>query len=729
MADKGLTRKEFLRGAAMTAVGLVAAGCAAPTPQIIEKPVTVVVEKEVSVEKVVKETVVVSKEVAVEKVVKETVVVEKEKVVEKELVVTATPVAKPKEAPALAELVKAGKLPPLEERLPLEPLVIEPYNEIGQYGGTWHRADTSANGNNLAMSFYGHSPVHWVKDGLDKRGGLAKGWTTNADKTEWTFFFRKGTKWSDGQPFTVDDIIYWYEDLCINPDHPFLVPDWLIAGGKTAELTKVDDWKLKFKFAAPAPLLADRMAMWTKGVPTGLDAMVVCCSHYLKQFHPKYNKQVTDFKEHDLKYDWRTNIDYPVLNPWKPVLYEAGKRILLERNPYYYAVDTEGNQLPYIDAVDTTYVENAEVGKLKVLGGETEICVRPCKSLPLADLSLLRQNETTQGYQVHLWDGGSGTGSCFFCNWNHPDPDKVKVYREPKFRRALSHAIDRAKIQKMTYFGTGFLTTGTMSPKAVEYNRTPRGKELFAKWRDLAVTYDPEAAKKLLDEIGVVDKNGDGWREMPNGKILELRIDYAANTQADHIQNDQLVKENWEAIGLKTLLNPVPPSDTTTIRTNANYDIWDSWEVGDGPNHLVFPAWVVPIENQRWAPLYGQWYAVKGTNLEGTELEKAPRDRTPPREEPAKDDPVFKIQELYDKAKVEPDDDKRESLVLDLIQVHIDYGPFFIGTVANLPTIVVFANNVGNVPNREQLGLGGFTNPWIMSYMGAVYPEQMYFKA
>lgn len=724
MPDKNLSRKEFLRGAAMTAVGFVAVACAAPTPQVIEKPVTVVVEKQVPVEKQVVSTVVVEKQVAVEKVVKETVVVQKE--VEKQVVVTATPIPQPKEAPELAELVKAGKLPPVDQRLPADPLVITPYSEIGKYGGTWHAFQRDPR--HWAMGMNGYSLVHWVRDGLEKRGGLASSWSRNADATEWTITLRKGVKWSDGQPCTVDDIIYWFEDLCVNTEHSDIVQDWLIAGGKTATMTKVDDFTLKIKYVAPAPLLPDQLAMWPNGVWNN-GGRVVVPKHYATQFNPKYNKTYTDYKVHDDKINILTNPECPVLWPWKMTQFEASKRWVLERNPYYYAVDTAGNQLPYIDKIDINYAENLEVVKLKVLSGETEICMRACKYLPLSDISLLRSEEAKVGYHTELWDGGSGTGSVYYCNWNHPDPEKQKVYRNPKFRRALSHAIDRPTIQKMVYYGTGELTTGTMSPKAVEYHRSERGKELYVKWRDLAVKYDPELAKKYLDEIGVVDKNGDGWRELPNGAPLELRIDASTTASNEYVLCSQIVQQNWEAVGLKTVYNAVPGEQLTNLQVTGMIDIRNSWEVGDGPNHIVYPSWVIPNEGTRWAPLYGQWYQVKGTAKEGTELDKAPRDRSPAREEPPKDDPVYMLQELYDKAKIEPDDAKRDSLVLDMVQIHIDYGPFFIGTVCNTPTPVTFKNNVGNVPTREQLGTGGFTNPWIMSYFASVYPEQFYFKS
>ena len=640
----------------------------------------------------------------------------------------ATPEAPPEvpskysEAPMLAELVAAGELPPVDERVPEEPLVIEPYDRIGTYGGTWHRYDTSSQ--HVAISMYAHSIVHWVKDGLDMRGGLAKSWESNADKTEWTFYFREGTRWSNGDPFTVDDIIFWWEDMVLCEGHADTAPDWAIAAGEHMELEKIDDYTLKFKYAGPAPLLPDRLAMWANSVNV---ERVVAPSKYLKQFHPDYS-DYTDFELMEEMQDWRINPDCPVLNAWMPVEYEPAARLVMERNPYYYAVDTAGNQLPYFDRVDVTYVENLEVAMLKVINGEADISMRPCKYAPLSDLATIRANEVEYGYTAHLWDGGSGTGSIFFPNHNHPDPGKQELYHTHEFLIALSYAINRPEIQTMIYFGTGELTTGTFSPKAVEYHRSEEGRKIYKEWRDLAVEYDPEKAKSLLDGIGVVDQDGDGWRDMPGGKELELRIDLDAETSRERSLCSELVAEDWKAVSLKTILNPIPGEAVTETKKNATFDIMDSWELGDGPNHLVYPQWMVPIGNERWAPLYGAWYSVIGTAKEGTELDKDSRDRSPPREEPPAGSPVARLQELYDKAKVEPDDQKRDELVFEMIRIHMNDGPFFIGTVANTPTIQVFKNNVGNVPTKEQLGMGGFTNPWIMVYFGAIYPEQFFFK-
>ena len=169
------------------------------------------------------------------------------------------------EAPQLAAMVAAGDLPPLEERIPNDPLVIDlPWIEVGQYGGTLKRTTTSSNLQDTANYMYGHSPLHWEEGGTAVGPGLARAWESNTDATEWTFYFREGTRWSDGQPFTVDDILFWWEDMAANPDHPMAMPAWTLVGGQPMTAEKIDDYSIRFKFAASSPLIerAGRIRQW-----------------------------------------------------------------------------------------------------------------------------------------------------------------------------------------------------------------------------------------------------------------------------------------------------------------------------------------------------------------------------------------------------------------------------------------------------------------------------------
>ncbi|NLV92127.1 MAG: ABC transporter substrate-binding protein [Firmicutes bacterium] len=642
------------------------------------------------------------------------------------LVFSAMAIAAPKkynEAPMLAEKVAAGLLPPVEERLPENPMVIKPLHGVGQYGGTWVRFESSPTWGALRMIMYGHSPIRWVDDALGIEGNWVESWESNEDATEWTLNIRKGIKWSDGVPMTSADFMFWWEDMVLNPEMSDQVPDYFIAGRRTAQIWAPDEWTINVKFAASAPLLPERMACW---VNNGHGERLIVPAHYLKQFHPDYTDEYTDFEVLEERMEWWVNPECPVLTAWMPVEHRVSQKLILERNPYYWAVDTEGNQLPYIDRIEVDYVEDVEVIKLKLLNGEGHMQVRPY--LQLSDLSMLMRGQQAGNYRVYLWDSGSGTGPMLYWNWNHPDDAKREVYRMPEFRRALSHALNRERMQRMLYFGLGTPTSGTFSPKAAEYGRTEEGAAIYEQWRTAWLEYNPEKAKAMLDAAGIVDQDGDGWRDLPNGQPLTVRIDFNAQASRTDVQINEMAAADWEAIGVRTQLNPVDGSQLSLMDANATFDVHNSWEVGDGPNHLVFPQWIVPIDVSRWAPLNGGWYSVIGTDKEGTELDKAPRERSPVREEPEPGSPVARLQELYDIAKVEPDQAKRDQLALEMVKIHIEEGPFFLGTICNYPRPVVVSNKMHNVPDVTDLPRGGAVNPYITPYPAMTMPEQYWLE-
>lgn len=632
-----------------------------------------------------------------------------------------------KEAPMLAEMVAAGELPPLEERIPIDPLVIDlPWIEIGQYGGTLKRTTTSTDFRDTSQYMYGHSPLHWQDGGAAVGLGLARAWESNEDASQWTFYFREGTKWSDGHPFTVDDILFWWQDMAANPDHPMAMPAWTLVGGQPMTAEKIDDYTIRFSFAASSPLIERELAAFVNG---GISYNFgPYPRHYLEQFHPNYS-DAADYEEFTEKQDWWNNPDRPVLNAWMLVTLEPGNRMILERNPYYYAVDTAGNQLPYIDRMEVSFAENAEVLKLRIFSGDVNFHAHP--HLSLRDLAVLKENEANGDYRVLLWDNGAGGAPAWGVNWNNPDDAKRAIVRTTQYRRALSHAMDRERIRKITFLGLGGeASTGTMSPNSAQFNRSQKGQEMLVAWRESAVTYDPELAASLLDEIDVTDQDGDGFRDLPDGSPLEVRIDFPAGNTA-FIETAELMTEDWKAIGLNAYVNSIPGSQVGVMTTNATYDIrLYGGGAPDGPDLLTYPAWLISYgSGGRWAPLYGAWMAAEGTPKEGTELDLDPRDRTPPREEIPVDDPMFRMWELYKQAIAEPDLARRDELTFEIIQIHIDEGPFLLGGIADPPNIVIASNQFHNVPTSEDIPLGGWLGPWVLGMPGAMTYPEVYFIA
>lgn len=639
---------------------------------------------------------------------------------------TMAPEAVAKEAPMLQELVEKGELPPLDERLPTNPLVLSPIDEIGAYGGVI-RTFSNNLGNHWEECQYGNSPLRWVDDGLAIAPGHCESWSTNEDNSEWTVKFRKGLRWSDGEPCTVDDVLFWWEDLVLNPNHSDNPPDFGSAGGELVQMIKVDDHTLTLKYIEPAPLTGKRLAMW---VNSDIGPRWIAPKHYLTQFHPSYDEEVTDFDDFDQKILFRQNPDCPTLTSWMCERYEASVSRTWVRNPYYYAVDTEGNQLPYIDRIEETMVEDSEVQKLTIMQGGIDFV--HFHRATLADVGTLKDSEDEGGYEVRLWDSGSGTGMMYFWNYDYPDEKKRALYRTAEFKRAMSYAIDREKIQKVVYYNTGWPTTGTMSPKAIEYNFSEEARALYQKARDAYVEYDPEKAMAMLDEIGIQDADGDGWREYPDGEDLEVRIDLPSDAGNECMNTLEIVSDNWRAIGLNVIINQVAPADFENMWKSGQGDIHSNWEVGDGPDHLVYPSWMVPNEPARWAPLCGRRLELLGTVQAEQEQEKDPWDRQPARfnsdERDLIGEPVWRLQEIYEEAKIEPDEAKRHSMVWEMINLHIEQGPFFVGTVCNYPRIIFVSKQLTNVPTKDQLATGGFVNPWIIPFPAITNPETYAFK-
>jgi peptide/nickel transport system substrate-binding protein len=715
MSQKKLSRREFLRLSALGAAGVALSACAKKTTEaaVVEatKPPVVEATKPPAAVAATPTPIPTSGPTAT--------------------LVPTVEASKYKEAPMLAELVKAGKLPKVDERLPKIPLVLAPVDEIGKYSTRRWRSllpDAGWTGH-FQESQYGHSALRWIDDGLGIAPGACESWEANADNSEWTLHFREGLKWSDGEPCTVDDVLFWWNDLdqASDASYPDGVPDFgQDAKGKLVQFVKVDDYTLTLKYGTPAPLTAKRLAMW---VNANIGPRWIAPAHYLKQFHPKYNTAVTDFKTFNEKAVTWTNPEMPSLNAWVVSKYEAGVSLIAERNPYYYAVDTEGNQLPYIDGQDWTVIKDKEVQLLNIRQGSIDHSHFHAQTL--ADIATLKQNADAGNYEVLLWDSGSGTAMMYFWNYDAKDDKVRELYRNPKFKQAMSFALDRASIQKVVYYNTGILTTGTMSPKAFEFNFNAAAQDYFKKARDVYAAYDPEKAKALLDEIGCKE-GADGKRTFPDGSAFEFRIDIGATAGKEATDVMEMAKKNWEAVGLNVIVNQVATGFSDRWYAG-DLTFHTDWEVGDGPDHLLYPSWVVPNEPDRWAPLCGRKLQFEGTSQENSEADKSPWDRTPPRynsnDAAYKGTPIEKIHGIYKQAIIETDEVKRAEFVYQMWDIHISDGPFFIGTVANYPRIIIKSKDMTNVPTKEQLKLGGFVNPWIIPYPAVTNTEIWSWKA
>jgi peptide/nickel transport system substrate-binding protein len=388
-------------------------------------------------------------------------------------------------------------------------------------------------------------------------------------------------------------------------------------------------------------------------------------------------------------------------------------------------VTRDGDQLPYIDQIVMTEVADPQVGKIQIASGKVDISHAAFNQLTLADVSTLMKNREKAGIDVYLWDSGTGSAGAFFLNQDYYEERYRQLFREPKFRQALSMAFDREEAKKAIYFQRGKPTTGTMSPKAAEFG-DEQGAAVYTAWRDAFVKHDTTAATALLDELGLKDSNGDGLREFPDGSKLHVQIALQADASDEFKAVTAQIVRDWKTVGIDGDVNPSPPAAFDDTWNAGRYMGHSNRSGGDGPNCLVYPQWIVPVEDNLWAPLQGQMYDTRGTKAYTSEADVDPWKRHPPRVMPEPGGPVDQLWKLYDATKIEPDMMKRNALVWEIAKVHTKYGPFFQGTVENPPQPVVVKNGLKNVPNRDNLFLGGFVSPWTHP-SPAVYDPESFF--
>ena len=465
-----------------------------------------------------------------------------------EATTTGTTTAAGKEAPMLAELVAAGELPPVEERLPNEPKVKDEMAEIGQYGGTLRAFGTNfptEEWDDMVRLWQGSaSLLHITRDGR-VIGDLAKDYELSDDALSFTLYLREGAKWSDGHPFTADDILFKYIDIALMEE----VVSWSPTT-PGMEISKVDDYTVKYEFATPSPVWAVNLGSWW-----GNWVVSYAPKHILEKWHIRYNADADTLAKEEgfdkwfeaLNYhQWfnpTKDIDIPVMTPWAPIQYSETVKVF-ERNPYFYQVDNAGNQLPYIDQVIITYGD-VESYQLKIISGEVDIATTHTN---IQNYPLYKENEEAGGYRLVPVPGKQGADVAFGLNQNHEDPALGEIFRDVRFRRALSTAIDRDEINETIFYGLATPRQATCTSDASFYKAEWGENHPYAK-------YDPGLANSLLDEMGLTERDSGGFRTDPDGKAILLLIEYNSGQYANPAVFE-LVKEYWEAVGLKGRIKP-----------------------------------------------------------------------------------------------------------------------------------------------------------------------------
>lgn len=512
----------------------------------------------------------------------------------------------------------------LANRLPSEPLVYAPYDAIGKYGGT---LDVLSNATEAGTSdFLSVRHVNLVRYSDDLQTivpNIAKGWDWNDDFTQLTFFLRKGHRWSDGAPFTADDVKFWYDELALDPKIMEKPKDYVLVGGEPMTVDVIDPQTVRFNLPAPKPgLLSHFATSFAQGFQP---------KHFLGQFHPDVNAdadalaQAAGFenglaviKAYFGNSDW-TDTPVPLLNsPDRVANLPADTMPTLEShitvsdttegrhyvaNPYFHIVDTQGNQLPYISEQDEIYANDNEIRILKLINAEADY---KSQSLQLPSAPLLLEHQESGDYTIDLRPEITLANVSF--NVTHENLEKRKVFGDLRFRQAMSIALNRDEINEVGFLGQGI-------PKQY-VGFSPSPSFLDPKWESYMIQYDPEAANSLLDAIGMKDIDGDGMRELPNGEKLILNMQFATQGVAGEVV--ELVCQNWSEVGIQCMVKEVTPDEYRSSQSSNNLDV-GSWRKSQ-PMAIVLgnnELWVPPFENyfgHRTGMLWAEYVDSKGAS-------------------------------------------------------------------------------------------------------------------
>jgi len=591
---------------------------------------------------------------------------------------TGKKIEKFNEAPMLRVKVAAGELPPVEERLPEEPLVVEPLEKIGRYGGTLRLAGTSD------FQYDSHAAM-WASSALFSSRGMepyaVKNWEVSKDGKILTIRLRKGMKWSDGVPITKEDIEFWWNDILLNKELTPAFPEWLKSGKERARLEIVNDYTVRLHYPKPKPLVK-----YSIEIPASP-------KHYLKKFHIKYNPKADElakekgythwwelFKVHTETWAVKEDINLPRISPW--VLKRKEPNYLIyERNPYFWQVDTAGNQLPYIDKIVVSIVSDREVYLMKAISGELSVAGA---NLSLSDYPLIKENAKKGDYRVLLWKGLFGEETHYSFNLCHKDPVLRKIFRDVRFKRALSLAINRDEINNSLFFGKATPRQSTVLPTHPYY------EEKFAK---AYAEYNPEKANALLDEMGLNWDKDHKWRLRPDGKPLSIVVLVPPTAgAANYMAVSELVKEYWEDVGVKTTLKQYNYTILCPRVAANDFDvIAQHMDEITEPYFFRWASWFVPYPYSWcfWANSWGyqwcMWYTSGGKG-----------GQEPPEK-------IKHLQELKELMLSTTDEEVRAQAGKELLSAFAE-NLWTIGTVGMAPFPLTVKNNLRNVQEKDYWG-------------------------
>jgi peptide/nickel transport system substrate-binding protein len=599
------------------------------------------------------------------------------------------------ETPMLGLEVSTGKLPPVQKRLPQQPLVVSVEN-LGKHGGTLHSLVGRSRDTRLLV-VYGYARLVGYDRNLELVPDILESFDVQAGRI-FTLRLRKGHRWSDGHPFTAEDFRYYWEDVANNKElAPAGPPKDLLVEGEKPKFEVLSDTVVRYTWHKPNPHFLPRQA--------GASPLFIYRpAHYLKKLHKKYSEKVRQAEEDGTaKRKWSAvhnradnlyefdNPDLPTLQPWMNTTRPPADRFVAVRNPYFHRVDGEGRQLPYIDRF-VLAVADPKLIPAKTGAGEVDLQAR---DVHFNNYTFLKQGEKQNSYRTLLWRPGKGSHVALFPNLNVNDPVWRSLLRDVRFRRALSLAIDRSLVNQVLYFGLAIESNNTMLPQS------PLFREAY---RDRWARYDRKEASRLLDQIGL-KRGRDGVRRLPDGRPLEVIVETAGESteQTDVLE---LIRETWREVGIKLFSKP-SQREAFRMRVFSGetvMSVWSGIENGlatpdNSPDELA-PTNQLQLQ---W-PKFGQYVETGGKSGEAVDIPEVKE--------------LARLYRVWLEAATRQDRDRAWHAMLEL---HAEQ-QFTIGVVSGVPQPVVARDTLMNVPEQ------GFYNWDPGAFFGIYRPDTFWFK-
>ena len=611
-------------------------------------------------------------------------------------------VAASAEAPAYTQspYLDGQELPALEERLPVaSDIMVEKVDAIGQYTDyiTLLQGGSSKWGPGKPTE---EALFRFKTDGTVEPN-VAKGYEVNEDCTVWTIFLREGMKWSDGEPFTAEDCRFFYEE-CLQSGftgksvwEAVQAPD---AEGnmKVAELTINDDYTFTMTFASPKPEFLRELAIngkWFFAPKHWLEESVGVFNDATKTAEEKdaYAQALgfSDMKALGNSYTYYYWIvkDRPTLRAWTIDGDFNDEMCVWKRNPYYWKVDEEGKQLPYIDELHFRRYSDDSQALLWIMDGTADI-----GNIALADVETVLDSEST----VSLVEWAS-TGWCsqsMQLNQAVQDEAKRALFQNIDFRHAVSIAVNRQQIVDL--IDEGYTEISQSAPSAGAQGYDP---EWTAKWTE----YDVEGAKALFEKCGLV-MGSEGFFTYADGSEFVLNIQYQDEA---HAGLAELLVNDLQTAGIKCTSRMYDRSIMEEMRSANEHECLINYENFDTVSISLRPDYFVPMRDYCvWGSAFGLWYLEQTT---GTVREGAV--------EPPQD--VKDMLEIYTNMKNATSSEAKEEYAAKLLDCFKE-GIYEIGFTSSLPSIYAINAGMHNFPEDgidcdefRNLGLANFACLWV----------------